>query len=123
MYHTTVKLIALERAEAFLARGWPKGSQTAFAEQAKALPHEIPSHIVAAYDQLKAEGKEAVVGVVEEKGGGGQTPLSQTALARLNEEKEISRCQPCGRFIYLAAGHNLASHDDSPRFAGGHGRR
>lgn len=144
MYHTTAKLIALERTEAFLARGWPKGSprvvwsvcqskrcatfttrgeQTAFAEQAKTLRHEIPPHIVAAYDQLKVEHKEAVVGVFEEKCGGCHAPLSLTALKRLNAETEVGRCEHCGRFIYLAGGHNLAASGQSHQLTGGHGRR
>lgn len=67
MHHTTAKLIALERAEGFLARGWPKASQTTVAAQAKALLHGIPPHSVAAYDQVKARHKEAVVGVFEER--------------------------------------------------------
>lgn len=123
MHHTTAKLIILERAEAFLAFGWPTGSQTAFAEQAKALRHEIPLHIVTAYDRLKAENKEAVVGVFEEKCGGCQTPLSQTALKRLSEETDVSRCEHCGRFIYLAGGHNLAPSSHSLQLPGGEARR
>jgi predicted nucleic acid-binding Zn-ribbon protein len=123
MYHTTAKLIALERTEAFLARGWPKGSQTAFAEQAKTLRHEIPPHIVAVYGQIKAEHKEAVVGVFEEKCSGGHAPLSQTALKRMNAETEVSRCEHCGRFIYLAGGHNLAPSGQSHQLTGGHARR
>ena|ERR1035437_4485931 len=144
MYHTTAKLIALDRAEALLASGWPKGSprvvwsvcqskrcatfttrgeQTVLARQAKALRQEIPPHIVAAYGQLKAEHKEAVVGVFEEKCGGCHAPRSKTALARLSAETEIGRCEHCGRFIYLAGGHSLASSGHSHHFTGGHSRR
>jgi predicted nucleic acid-binding Zn-ribbon protein len=123
MYHTTAKLITLEKTEAFLARGWPKGSQTAFAEQAKALRHDISPHIVAVYGQIKAEHKEAVVGVFEEKCGGCRAPLSQTALKRMSEETEVSRCEHCGRFIYLAGGHNLAPSGNSPQLTGGRVRR
>lgn len=144
MHWTTAKLIVLERAEAFLTYGWPKGSprvvwcvcqskrcatfttrgeQTAFAEQAKALRQEIPQHIVAVYDQIKAGHKEAVAGVFEEKCGGCHAPLSQTALKRLSEEREVSRCEHCGRSIYLAGGHNLAPSGHSHQLTGGHAKR
>jgi hypothetical protein len=120
MHHTTVKLISLQNAEVFLARGWPKGSQTAFAEHARALRHEIPPHIVAAYDQLKAGHKEAVVVVFGGKCGGCHAPLSKTALAGLNAETEINRCEHCERFIYLAGGHNCAPSGQSHQLTGGH---
>ncbi len=90
MHRTTAKLITLERTDAFLARGWPEGSQAALAEQAKTLRQEIPPHIAAAYDRLKAEHKEAVVEVSEEKCGGCHTPLSKAALVRLSTEMEVS---------------------------------
>jgi len=123
MHHTTAKLIALDRAEAFLAYGWPEGSQAIFATQAEALRREIPQHIVAAYAQLKAKHKEAVVGVFEEKCGGCHGPLSKTALARLNAETEVSCCEHCGRFIYLAGGHNLAPSGHPHQLPGGDARR
>jgi hypothetical protein len=123
MHWTTAKLIVLERAEAFLARGWPKGARATFDEQAKTLRQEIPQHIVAVYDQIKAEHKEAVVGVFEEKFGGCHASLSQTALKRLSEEREVSRCEHCGRFIYLAGGHNLAPSGQSHQLTGGHAKR
>ena len=119
MHHKTAKLIRLERAEAFLARGWPEGSQVAFAKQAEALRLEIPQYILAAYDQLKAEHKEAVVGVFQEKCGGCHLALSRSVLKRLSEETEVSRCEHCGRFIYLAAGHSLTLSENSHQLSGG----
>jgi hypothetical protein len=110
MHWTTAKLIALDRAEGFLAQGWAEHLQVAFAEPAKALRREIPPHIVAAYDQLKTTHKEPLVGVFQGKCGGCHAALSRTALARLSEDHEASHCEQCGRFIYLAAGHNLAPH-------------
>jgi predicted nucleic acid-binding Zn-ribbon protein len=125
MHLTTAKLITLERTEAFLARarGWPEGSQAAFAEQASALRQKIRPHILAAYDGLKTEDKEAVVGVFQEKCGGCHASPSQTALKRLSEETEISRCEHCGRFIYLAGGHNLAPSGNAHQLTGGHASR
>jgi hypothetical protein len=123
MYHRIAKLIRLERTEAFLARGWPGGSQAAFSDQATALRQEIPPFILATYDQLKTEYQEAVVGVFEEKCGGCQSPLSKTALARLSAETEVSRCEHCGRFIYLVAGHSLASRSHAHQSTGGHETR
>jgi hypothetical protein len=110
MHWTTAKLIALERAEGFLAPGWAIPSQVAFAEQAKALRREIPPPLVATYDQLKTEHKEPVVGVRHAKCDGCHSVLSPAALARLSAERAASHCEHCGRFIYLAAGHNLAPH-------------
>jgi len=123
MHHTTAKLITLERTEAFLAHGWPKSSQPAFARQARALRQELPPHILAAYDQLKARHKDAVVGVFEEKCGGCHRPLSKTALARLNAETEITRCEYCGRFIHLRGCHCFVSRTHSHQLAGGEATR
>lgn len=61
MHRTTAKLITLERTDAFLARGWPEGSQAVLAAQAKALRLEIPPHIAAASDRLKAEHKGVII--------------------------------------------------------------
>src|SRR3989442_6003213 len=123
MFHTVAKLITLERTEDILARVWPKGSQTAFAEQAKVLRREIPQHIVAVYDQIKAKHKDAVVGVFADKCGGCHAPLCKAALARLSAETEVSRCEHCGRFIYLTGGHNFAPSGHSHQLTGGHARR
>lgn len=122
MHHTTAKMITLERIEALLARGWPEGSQAALAGQARALRRKIPAEIVAAYDELKAEHKVTVVAVFEEKCGGCHLPLTGKALARLREEKEASRCDHCGRFLYLAGGHDLAAHGGSHEPTGGNVR-
>jgi hypothetical protein len=61
MHWTTAKLIALERAEKFLAHGWAAHSQVEFEQLAKALRCEIPPHLVVAYDQRKTTHKEPVV--------------------------------------------------------------
>ncbi|NOS70383.1 MAG: hypothetical protein HOP33_10685 [Verrucomicrobia bacterium] len=114
MHWTTAKLIALDRAEGFLAQGWVEHSQAAFAEKAKVLRRELPPHIIAAYDQLKIAHKEPVVGVFQETCGGCHAPLSKPAMARLNDDKEVSHCEQCGRFIYLAGGHDLAAHASAP---------
>ncbi len=108
MHWTTAKLIALDRAGGFTAPGWAERSQLVFAEQARRLRRELPLHLVAAYDQLKAEHKEPVVGVIQGKCGGCQASLAPPALARLSDEHEASRCENCGRFIYRVGGHDLA---------------
>ena len=122
MHWITAKLIALDRVEGFLAEGWARHSEVAFAEKAKGLRQELPPHIVATYDQLKATHKERVVGVFQEKCGGCHALLSKPAMARLNDDKEVSHCEQCGRFIYLAGGHDLASSDQSAQISGGRGR-
>lgn len=114
MHWTTAKLIALDRVEGFLAQGRAKPSQVAFAEKARMLRQELPPHIVATYDQLKTTHKEPVVGVFQEKCGGCHAPLSKPALARLNDDKEVTHCEQCGRFIYLASGRELAVHATAP---------
>ena len=123
MPDATAKLITLERAEAFSACDRPESSQAAFAKQAEALRREIPSHIVAAYDQLKANHKEAVVAVFEENCGGCRAPLSKTAMARLSVGTEANRCENCGRFIYLAGGHNLARSGPLHHLTGSHSEK
>jgi hypothetical protein len=122
MHPATVKLITLEKIEDFLARGWPAGSHEAVTSQANALRRELQAHLVAAYDEVKAQHKEVVVGVFDEKCGGCRTPVSQIALKRLRLELEVSRCEHCGRFLYLAGGHPL-SHCRSHQFAGDPSRR
>lgn len=119
MHHITAKLITLERIEDFMARGWPAGSHEAATSQAKVLRQELPPHIIAAYDEVKTRHKGVVVGVFDNKCGGCHRPLFRTALERLSAEKDVSRCEHCGRFIYLAGG-NAVSHRRSHRLAGGH---
>jgi len=113
MHWTTAKLIALERAEGFLAHGWTLPSQVAFAEQVKSLRREIPPSLLATYDQLKAGQKEPLVGVSQNKCGGCHSVLSPAALARLSKEYEISQCEQCGRLLYLTGGHDLTAHASS----------
>ncbi len=114
MHWTMAKLIALDRVEGFLAQGWAQYSRVAFAHKAKALRRELPAHVVAAYDEIKATHKEPVVGVFQGKCGGCQTVLSPAALAGLSLDREVSRCEHCGRFIYLAGGRGLTAHDHWP---------
>ena len=114
MHWITAKLIALDRAEGFLAQGWARHSEVAFAGKARLLRQELPPHILATYDQLKMAHKEPVVGVFQETCGGCHAPLSKPAMARLNGEKEVIHCEHCGRFIYLAGGHDLAAHASAP---------
>jgi len=123
MHWATAKLITLDRVEGFLAQGWARHSDVAFAEKAKVLRRELPPHVVGAYDQLKTTHKEPVVGVFQEKCGGCHASLSSAALARLSEDNEACHCEHCGRFIYLAGGHNLTPSDQSHQLTGGHGRR
>jgi C4-type zinc ribbon protein len=123
MHHTTAKLITLERIEDFLARGLPAGSHQAATNQAKALRQELSSDIIAAYGEIKARHKEAVVGVFENRCGGCHRPLSRTSLERLSAEREVSRCEHCGRFIYLASDLKLKSHGHSHDLAGDHSGR
>ena len=121
MHWTTVKLIALDRVEGFAAPGWAERSQLVFAEHARRLRREIPPHLVAAYDQLKAEHREPVVGVFQTKCGGCHTPLSPAALAHLSEEHEASRCEHCGRFIYVAGSRYVAPSGQAHQLTGSHG--
>ena len=114
MHWTTAKLIALDRVEGFLAQGWAQYSRVAFAHKAKSLRRELPAHIVAAYDQIKATHKEPVVGVFQGKCGGCQTVLAPAALAGLSMDRAVNRCEQCGRFIYLAGGRGLAAHAHLP---------
>jgi hypothetical protein len=123
MFHTTVKLITLERTEDFLARDWPAGSPEAAIRQAKALRQELPPHLVVAYDEIKLRHKEVVVGVFDGKCGGCHRPLSRTALERLNAETEAGRCEHCGRFVYVAGGHDSRSRRHSHQLAEGNTRR
>jgi hypothetical protein len=118
MHQITAKLITLERVEALVTCGWPKGAVPTLREQAQRLRREISPHILSAYDQLKTEVKDAVVGVFEAKCGGCQASLSKTALARLGEENDVSRCEHCERFIYLAAGHDLMPRHPSRELTG-----
>ena len=115
MHWTTAKLIALDRAEGFLEHGWVLPAQAAFAEQAKALRHEIPPHLVAAYDRLKADHLDPVVGVFQGKCDGCHSGLSPARLAQLRAENEASHCEQCGRFLYLAGGHDLTAHGNPHR--------
>jgi predicted nucleic acid-binding Zn-ribbon protein len=121
MHWTTAKLIALDRVEGILAQGWARHSQIAFAEKAKVLRRELPPHIVAAYDHLKTTHQEPVVGVFQEKCGGCHAPLSSAALAHLSEEHEASRCEHCGRFIYVAGSRYVAPSGQAHQLTGGHG--
>ena len=105
MHPITAKLITLERVEAFVTVGWPKGARSSLREEAQRLRRELPPHMLTVFDRLKAEGKKAVVAVFEGKCGGCQAPLSRAALARSREEADVSCCEQCGRFVYLAAGH------------------
>ncbi|MBE0544550.1 MAG: hypothetical protein IH623_24695 [Verrucomicrobia bacterium] len=123
MHPTTDKLITLERIEDFMTRGWRAGSHEAVSNQANALRQELPPHTFVAYNEVKARHKEVVVGVFNDKCGGCHRPLSRTTLERLSAEREVSRCEHCGRFIYLAGGHNCAPSGQSHQLMGGHGRR
>jgi predicted nucleic acid-binding Zn-ribbon protein len=102
MHPITAKLITLERVEAFVTSGWPKGARSPLRDQAKLLRGELPPHILSVFDRLKAEGKEAVVGVFDKKCGGCHAPLSKVAWALLSKETELNRCPLCKRFIYLS---------------------
>jgi predicted nucleic acid-binding Zn-ribbon protein len=119
MHWTTAKLIALEQAEKTLAHGRAGHSQFKFTQLTTALRSEIPPHLAFAYDQLKREHKEPVVGVSREKCEGCNAAPSPPALARLREEHEASQCEQCGRFIYLATGHDLAPSCRHHQPAGG----
>jgi len=113
MHQITAKLITLERVEAFVTFGWPKGALPTLQEQAQRLRRELPPHILSTYDRLKVEVKDTVVGVFEAECGGCHASLAKAALARLREETDVSRCEHCGRFIYLVAGHDLMPHHPS----------
>lgn len=121
MHQITAKLITLERVEGFVKFGWPKGALPTLREQAQRLRRELPPEILSAYDRLKAEAKEAVVGVFEVKCGGCHASLAKAALSRLREETDVNQCEHCGRFIYLAAGHDLMPHHPSHELAGSPG--
>jgi hypothetical protein len=114
MHWTTAKLIVLDRVEDFLVSGQAQYTRVVFAHKARALRRELPAHIVAAYDEIKARHKEPVVGVFEGKCGGCQTALSAAALARLSKERELSQCDHCGRIVYLAGGHDLVARAHQP---------
>jgi hypothetical protein len=109
MHPTTAKLISLERGEALVTFGWPKGAQPSLREQAKPLRGELPPHILNEFDRLKAEGKEPVGGVFHHECGECHAPLSKAALARLRQETEVSRCEHCTRFVYWS--DSLESHN------------
>lgn len=121
MHPIMAKLITLERVEAFGAFSWPKGAQSSFREQSKLLRGELPPHVLRVFDRLKAEGKEAVVGVFEKKCGGCQAPLSKGTLALLSRDTELSHCPMCSRFIYLsgsvASETNMQSQTKGPKYA------
>lgn len=119
MHPITAKLILLERTETFVASGSFKGAQASLREQAKRLRRELPAQVVAVFDRLKAEGKEAIVTLFESRCGGCQAPLSKVALERLEQESETVRCEACGRFLYLAIGHELKPHQPSPEVTRG----
>lgn len=121
MHQITAKLITLERVEAFVTFGWPKGALLSLQQQAQRLRRELPPQILSAYDRLKAEVKDVVVGVFEAKCGGCHASLAKAALTRLREETDVNRCECCGRFIYLAAGHDLVPHHPSHELAGSPG--
>lgn len=110
MHWTTAKFIALDRAEAMLAHDLPGASRLVFVEQAKALRHELPADLLAAYERARAEYKDPIVGVFQRVCGGCHWPLPAEILAALDEERECCFCPHCGRFIYRAGGHNLAAH-------------
>lgn len=114
MHWTTANLIALDRFEGFLTQGWAQYLRGAFVHKAASLRRELPAHIVAAYDQIKARHQEPVVGVFQGKCGGCQTELSAAALARLGKEREVGQCDHCGRFIYLAGGRDLVAQPHPP---------
>jgi len=101
MHPITVKLIALQQAEACVTFGWPKTAQMPLREQAKLLRRNLPPHILSVFDQFKTKSKGAVVGVFGSRCDGCHARLSKSALARLKRESEPSRCAHCGRFIYV----------------------
>jgi hypothetical protein len=123
MHWTTAKLIKLEKAERYFTHAWSEHLRVEFGELVRALRSEIPPHLLSDYDQLKREHKEPVVGVCHKKCDGCHASLSPTALARLSKEHEASNCEQCGRFIYLAVGHDLAPSDRSHQPTGGHSIR
>jgi predicted nucleic acid-binding Zn-ribbon protein len=101
MHAITAKLIALERAEACVTSGWPKGAQLRLREQAKLLRRDLPPHILSVFDRFKTESKGAVMGMFGSRCDGCHARLSKSTLARLKQENELSRCAHCGRFIYV----------------------
>jgi|GEM_PF-2914147 len=113
MHWMTAKLIALNRAETLLAHDLLKLSQLAFAAQVKALREELPADLLAAYERVRTEHNDPIVGVFQRTCGGCHWPLTAGLLASLDEEKQSCFCPHCGRFIYRAGGQNLVAH---PRF-------
>jgi len=101
MHPITAKLIALERTEACVTSGWRKAAQLPLLEQAKLLRRDLPPHILSVFDRFKTKSNGAVVGVFGSKCDGCHARLSKSALARLKQETEPSRCAHCGRFIYV----------------------
>ena len=67
MHWTTAKLIKLDKVERYLTHAWSEYQRVEFGNLVRALRTEIPPHLVAAYDQLKHEYKEPVVGTFLEK--------------------------------------------------------
>src|ERR1035437_2813621 len=113
MHWTTAKLIKLDQAEKYLTHPWSEHLRFEFGNLVRDLRHEIPPYLLATYDQLKLENKDPVVGVVHEKCDGCTASLSLVSLKRLGKEHEASNCEQCGRFIYLAVGHDLTPSDRS----------
>jgi predicted nucleic acid-binding Zn-ribbon protein len=112
MHPITAKLIALERSEACVTSGWPKGAQLRLREQAKLLRRDLPPHILSVFDRFKTETKGAVVRVFGSRCDGCHVGLSKATLARLKQGNELSRCGRCGRFIYVF--ESLVSHGHHP---------
>ena len=100
MHLITAKLISLERAEMFLAKGWPSGVQSSFADQARALRKQIPPHRLARYEELKVQQPNVVVAVVDGVCEGGHSKQSRAALVTLNDSPDVACCGAVDSFIW-----------------------
>lgn len=114
MHPTTAKLISLDRAEMFLASGWPPGAQSSLADQAQALRKQIAPHILARYEQIKAQKTNVVVAVVNGVCEGCRSKLSRAALVALDDSPEVACCEHCGRFVYPAENYTRSTRPIQP---------
>ena len=114
MHLIAANLISLERAEMFLAKGWPSGAQSSFADQARVLRKQIPPHHLARYEELKAQQTNVVVAVVDGVCEGCHSKLSPAALVALNHSPDIPCCEQCGRFVYLAEHYASSTRPTQP---------
>jgi hypothetical protein len=100
MHPIVAKLIELDRIEAVLDSGPAAKAEKELIGQANSLRAEIPTEILARYDQLDARGKGPVVAVINNTCRGCYLRLSTGALAALRDKTEIHICEHCGRYIY-----------------------